>query len=55
MRRRSSWRRSRTKKGKGKTLKYLVKWEGYREETWEPKAFLANNEVLAEWLAAQKK
>ena len=40
------------KKGKGKTLQYLVEWEGYTERTWEPAAYLDNNVVLAEWLEA---
>ena len=44
-------------KGKGKTLMYLVEWEGYPEEkdrTWEPVANLAQNHVLAEWLERSK-
>ena len=39
------------KKGKGKTLKYLVEWEGWEEKTWEPAALLTNNIVLKAWLA----
>ena len=35
--------------GKGGKLKYLVKWQGYDEETWEPAANLAKTEALAEW------
>ena len=41
------------KKGKGKTLQYLVEWEGEwgdQQRTWEPAAFLAGNLVLEEWL-----
>ena len=35
--------------GKGGKLKYLVKWQGYDEQTWEPAANLAKTEALAEW------
>ena len=38
-------------KGKGKTLKYHVEWEGFEKEddwTWEPAACLENNIVLTE-------
>ena len=41
-------------KGKGKTLQYLVEWEGYPDSadyTWEPVAFLTNNTALDEWQA----
>ena len=38
------------KKGKGKSLKYLVEWVGWEEKTWEPAALLTNNIVLKAWL-----
>ncbi|KAI0994821.1 hypothetical protein K3495_g13361 [Podosphaera aphanis] len=35
--------------GKGKKLKYLVKWVGYAKPTWEPESFLQDNVALIEW------
>ena len=42
------------KKGKGKSLKYLVEWVGWEEKTWEPAALLTNNIVLKAWLKSSE-
>ena len=42
------------KKGKGKSLKYLVEWVGWEEKTWEPAALLTNNIVLKAWLKSEE-
>ena len=39
---------------KGKTH-YLVKWEGYDDETWEPAAHMAKTEALADWKKSKGK
>ena len=42
------------KKGKGKSLMYLVEWVGWEEKTWEPAALLTNNIVLKAWLKSSE-
>eukprot|EP00042_Codosiga_hollandica_P024281 m.101475 g.101475 ORF g.101475 m.101475 type:complete len:436 (+) comp51493_c0_seq2:189-1496(+) len=37
------------------TTKYLVKWEGYSDTTWEPKKHLAGNIVFKEFLKSSQK
>uniref|UniRef100_A0AC35EWF1 Histone H1 n=1 Tax=Panagrolaimus sp. PS1159 TaxID=55785 RepID=A0AC35EWF1_9BILA len=40
------------KKGKGKNVKYLIKWEGFDETTWEPKSNCNNcSELIQEFEA----
>ncbi|KHJ32270.1 hypothetical protein EV44_g3769 [Erysiphe necator] len=35
--------------GKGRHMKYLVKWVGYAKPTWEPESFLQNTSALQLW------
>ena len=42
------------KRGRGKTLSYLVEWDGYAEQTWEPAALLRGTIAMGEWEAARK-
>jgi histone H1/5 len=40
------------KKGKGKNVKYLIKWEGFDETTWEPESNCKNcSELIQEFEA----
>lgn len=40
--------------GKGRRLKYLVKWIGYAKPTWEPESFLKNTSALEAWKCIPK-
>uniref|UniRef100_A0A914QN11 Chromo domain-containing protein n=1 Tax=Panagrolaimus davidi TaxID=227884 RepID=A0A914QN11_9BILA len=41
------------KKGKGKNVKYLIKWEGFDETTWEPESNCNGcSELIQEFEAA---
>ena len=41
-------------RGKGRHLKYLVKWKGYDDTTWESRTCLQNAAALDEWEAQSK-
>ena len=40
------------KKRKGGGWEYQVKWEGYKELSWEPRVNLTNNLLLMEYVKA---
>ena len=40
----------RTHKGK---MQYLVSWQGYDDQTWEPAASLAKTQALVDWKEQQ--
>ncbi|TPX39543.1 hypothetical protein SeLEV6574_g07130 [Synchytrium endobioticum] len=34
---------------KGRGFEYLIKWEGYSEQTWEPRSHLQDDKMLRQW------
>lgn len=41
------------KTGRGRKQKYLVKWKGYEQPTWEPHSFVKDLSALDTWEASQ--